>query len=166
MSEYTTKDSGERVEFASGMVRDVDSGKVKFHLVASGPMLRRWAALLTRGAVKYAEDNWLKADGEAERQRFRASAFRHFMQWYYGEDDEDHGAAVFFNINGCEYVSAKMHDDPADDPTTERARVASLCARVNAIPDPDERDVVAPIAEAVQAHITHHDARQKPHARR
>ena len=111
MSEFITKDSGERKEFASGMKRDVTTGKTLWHLVASGSMLRRWAELLTRGAVKYDADNWMKANGEEELKRFRESSFRHFMQWYNGDTDEDHGAAVFFNINGAEYVKEKLYKE-------------------------------------------------------
>jgi len=110
---FETKDSGERLEFKSGMVRDVTTGKTLWHLVTSGPMLRRWAELLTRGAEKYSPDNWTKASGPEERQRFKESAFRHFMQWYNEETDEDHAAAVFFNINGKEYVDARTAVEPA-----------------------------------------------------
>ncbi len=103
---FDMKDSGIRQEFESGMVRDVTAGKIDWSLVANGPMLRRWAELLTNGAVVkgYGKRNWMKAAGEDEYERFRESAFRHFMEWYLGERDEDHGAAVFFNINGAEYV--------------------------------------------------------------
>jgi hypothetical protein len=102
--EFKVKDSGERQVFDSGMVRDVQTGKIKYHLVTSGPMLKRWAQHLTAGAEKYNDDNWLKATGMEEYNRFRASAYRHFMQWYYNDRDEDHAAAVLFNINGAEYV--------------------------------------------------------------
>jgi len=105
---FEVKDSGDRLQFDSGMVRDTDEGKIKWHLVASGPMLKRWAVHLTKGAAKYDDDNWMKASGDAELNRFRASAFRHFMDWYNGKRDEDHGAAVMFNINGAEYVTARM----------------------------------------------------------
>jgi hypothetical protein len=44
----------------------------------------------------------------AEYERFQESAARHFEQWLEGENDEDHAAAVFFNINGAEYVKAKL----------------------------------------------------------
>jgi hypothetical protein len=106
--EFETKDSGKRVQFDSGMQRDVTDGKTLWHLVASGPMLKRWAGLLTRGAIKYDADNWMKASGEAEAKRFKESAFRHFMQWYYGGYDEDHAAAVIFNVNGFEYVNERV----------------------------------------------------------
>lgn len=105
---YKILDSGERKEFASGMVRDTDTNKTYWALVASGPMLRRWAVHLTGGARKYARDNWMLASGEEELARFRESAFRHFIQWYYGETDEDHAAAVYFNINGAEFVKEKL----------------------------------------------------------
>lgn len=108
---FETKDSGERVQFDSGMVRDVNTGKTLWHLVTSGPMLRRWAELLTRGAEKYTPNNWMLASGQTERDRFRESAFRHFMQWYNGETDEDHAAAVFFNINGSEYIDARTAEE-------------------------------------------------------
>jgi hypothetical protein len=112
--EFVIKDSGKREEFTGGMVRDTDEGKTYWSLVADGPMLRRWAVHLTKGAVKYVKRNWMKATGEAEYDRFRESAFRHFMQWYYGERDEDHAAAVFFNINGAEYVRETIEASPKD----------------------------------------------------
>lgn len=106
---YETKDSGERRQFKSGMQRDVTTGKTRWDLVADGPMLKRWAELMTRGAVKYDARNWMKATGQEELDRFRESAFRHFMQWYLGDSDEDHAAAVMFNVNGAEYVREKLN---------------------------------------------------------
>ena len=116
MVDYETKDSGERQKFDSGMIRDLTVGKTLWHLVNSGPMLRRWAKLMTRGAVKYGEDNWLLADSEDEYHRFRASAERHFKQWWYGEEpSEDHAAAVIFNINGACYVEQRLNDAEYDE---------------------------------------------------
>lgn len=106
---FETKDSGKREQFTSGMVRDTQDGKTNFALVFSGPMLERWAALLTRGAVKYERDNWMKASGNAEFQRFQESAARHFAQWMRGDTDEDHAAAVYFNLNGAEYVKERLN---------------------------------------------------------
>ena len=70
-------------------------------------MLERWAIHLTNGAKKYEKRNWMQAGGNEERERFRESAIRHFLQWFRGEIDEDHAAAVLFNINGVEYLDAK-----------------------------------------------------------
>lgn len=108
------KDSGKRLTFGSGMVRDVDDTKPSFDLVIpegipyNELMLTRWAELLRKGAIKYARRNWEKADSKEELDRAKASAFRHFMQWFSGETDEDHAAAVFFNINEVETIKYKQ----------------------------------------------------------
>ncbi len=104
---FAVKDSGQRQQFESGMVRDVTEGKTDYSLTLDGPMFERWAVHLTKGAAKYDKRNWMQAQGAEELDRFRESAFRHFLQWYRGETDEDHAAAVFFNINGAEFVKGK-----------------------------------------------------------
>jgi hypothetical protein len=106
---YTIKDSGKREEFTSGMVRDTADDKTDYTLILDGPMFDRWAVHLTKGAKKYAKRNWMKASGDAEYQRFKESALRHFLQWYRGDVDEDHASAVYFNINGAEYVKEKIN---------------------------------------------------------
>lgn len=117
--QYVTKDSGERKIFDSGMQRDTNTGKMQPDLALDGPMFLRWVALMTRGAVKYQRRNWMKASGPEELERFRESAVRHFVQWYYGlNPEEDHGAALFFNVNGAEYVRslrAKDVEAPSDE---------------------------------------------------
>ena len=114
MAEFEVKDTGEKAVFDSGMHRNVAKGKVRYDLVVpvemKDDMLTRWAEHMTKGAGIYGDRNWEKASGEEELERFRESAFRHFMQWWKGETDEDHAAAVFFNIQGAEYVKAKIQD--------------------------------------------------------
>ena len=112
-SEFVVKDSGERKEFASGMVRDTPAGKIEYDRALDGLMFERWAAHLTKGAVKYPDiapgmPNWSLAEGNEELVRFRKSALRHFIQWFNGERDEDHASAVFFNLNGAEFVKEKL----------------------------------------------------------
>jgi hypothetical protein len=113
------KDSGKRLSFESGMVRDVDDNKPAFDLIIPENipyeelMLTRWAELLRKGAIKYSRRNWEKADSLNELDRAKASAFRHFMQWFSGETDEDHAAAVFFNINEVETIRYKLGKDNA-----------------------------------------------------
>lgn len=107
------KDSGVRTQYGSGMVRDAADDKPRFDLVIpvgipyDKLMLTRWAELLRKGAIKYSERNWEKADSDEELDRAKASAFRHFMQWFSDETDEDHAAAVFFNINEVETIRTK-----------------------------------------------------------
>ena len=116
---YQTKDSGKRKEFSSGMARDAESGKPRFELLVLNDtpyeeqMLTRFAALLSRGAEKYEERNFEKAETQEELNRFKESAFRHFMQWISNEDDEDHAAATWFNIMGAEMVKYKMRNKPS-----------------------------------------------------
>lgn len=105
---FVIKDSGKRASFEGGMVRDVTEGKTDYSLVLDGPMFDRWAVHLTKGAAKYAKRNWMLAQGQTELDRFRESALRHFLQWYRGETDEDHAAAVMFNVNGAEYTKGKL----------------------------------------------------------
>ena|SRR5215475_12404146 len=111
---FETKDSGRRAEFPSGMVRDVNDEKPRFSLIMPKDMpygeqlLTRWAALMTRGRDKYGERNWEKAVSEKEMERFRDSGLRHMMQWMGDETDEDHAAAVCFNLQGAEYVKWKL----------------------------------------------------------
>lgn len=110
---FETKDSGVRAEYDSGMVRDTQEGKARFELMFplgvpyKDQFLTRFAELLARGAEKYTERNWEKATGKEEMERFKSSAIRHLMQWAAGEEDEDHAAAVVFNLLGYETTKWK-----------------------------------------------------------
>lgn len=162
MSDYVTKDSGERTQFASGMMRDTATGKSRPDLAFDGPLVwtlwdgtsdeslmrcaqmffeessevnaaavvhqlvhregglrvlvGRYTALMMRGAVKYAEQNWMLAEGTSELQRFRISFCRHLEQYIFGDVDEDHAAAVMFNMNGYLYVSKKLREKANEIP--------------------------------------------------
>lgn len=106
------KDSGERVTYASGSMRDPSTGKIKWSRITFGPMMRRWAQHLTNAEVKYPDPmpgipNFTLVETEEEYRRYKESAFRHFMSWFHEETDEDHASAVFFNINGVEIIKDK-----------------------------------------------------------
>lgn len=111
---WETKDSGQRQEFSTGMRRDIQTDKPRYDLV-DWPMITRWAELMARGAVKYGEHNWKKASTQEELDRFRASALRHLIQWFNGETEEDHAAAVYFNIAGAEMVKEKLKGGKRDN---------------------------------------------------
>lgn len=112
---YKTKDSGKREEYKSGMRRDLQTGKPRFDLLIpkgqkyNKTLLYRWAMLMERGMNKYGYRNWEKANSQEELNRFKQSAFRHFMQWLGNEkDEEDHVAAIMFNINASEWLEEKL----------------------------------------------------------
>ena len=117
---WVTKDSGKREDYPTGMRRDTQEGKPRFDLLVpldqefDDLMLTRWAGLMARGAQKYGERNWEKAATTQEYNRFKNSAFRHFMQWLCGvKDGEDHAAAIFFNVSAAEYVLSRKERSSA-----------------------------------------------------
>jgi hypothetical protein len=111
---YETKDSGERAEFANGGVRDTQRGKPRFDLVFprnvpyNNQLITRVAALMARGAEKYADRNWEQFSDRAALDRAKSSAIRHLVQWLSGENDEDHAAAVVFNLMCADYVAGVL----------------------------------------------------------
>lgn len=107
---FGTKDSGQRVEFSTGMVRDIEGDKPRYDLIWR-PGLKRLAELMARGAKKYTDRNWEKAETQEELDRFKASANRHFEQWFQGDRDEDHMSAVIFNLFGAEMVMSKLNNE-------------------------------------------------------
>lgn len=114
MSGFTTKDSGVRQEYATGMVRDTQEGKPRFDLLLAlglpyeEQFLTRLAALAQRGADKYGDRNHEKSRTPEELARFKASALRHLMQWISEETDEDHAAATAYNLFMAESCRWRM----------------------------------------------------------
>lgn len=98
--------AGESVPRDSGMNRQSEEGKIDYLLVRDGPMYKRWAELLTKAVPIRGRRNWMVARGAADMERFRRGAARHFEQWLDGETDEDHAAALIFNVNGVEYLKS------------------------------------------------------------
>lgn len=105
---FTVKDSGERQDMGGGMVRDTEEGKTDYTYCLTGPMLRRWNEHLQKGAEKYDRDNWTKGVNYEALERYKRSALRHLIQYLNGDRSEDHAAAVFFNLNGAEYVRERL----------------------------------------------------------
>jgi hypothetical protein len=94
MSEFITKDSGQREEFPTGARRDVRVGKGRFDLIS--PMaLRRLAGVYERGAAKYGDRNYEKG---MPISRYLDSAIRHSFDYLEGKRDEDHLAQAAWNL--------------------------------------------------------------------
>src|SRR5438477_12878367 len=92
--EYVTKDSGRREEWTTGSRRDAREGKGRYDLLPPHAV-HRLAQLYERGAAKYGDRNWEKGQ---PLSRFVDSALRHLFQLVAGEEDEDHAAAVAWNV--------------------------------------------------------------------
>ena len=114
---YPTIDGGGvRETYDSGMMREPDTGKPRFDLLLplgvpyDEQFLTRIAALMARGAEKYEDRNWEVANSVSELDRMKSSAFRHFMQWLSGETDEDHAAAIVFNVMAAENTQRNINN--------------------------------------------------------
>lgn len=122
-SGFTIKDSGKRQEFETGARRDVQDGKGRFDLL-DFYALQRLAIHLEKGAAKYGEHNWRKG---IPLSRFLSSGARHLHQLIDGQTDEDHAAAVLFNLCGFIWTQrevregrlpASLNDLPTQNPVT------------------------------------------------
>ena len=98
--DFAMKDSGQREEFDTGSCRDTRQGKGRFDLM-SPFVLQRDANLLEAGALKYGERNWERGQPVS---RFVDSAMRHLNRYIVGDNDEDHLAAVRWNIGAIMHM--------------------------------------------------------------
>jgi hypothetical protein len=167
VGKFEIKDSGSRAEFSGGMVRDNAGDKTDFTGSFIGPMWRRWAEHQTKGRAKYPDPepgvpNWTKAEGIEELIHAKRSLLRHITAYMEGKTDEDHAAAIFFNINLIEYVKEKLavresivlpvvadpdvpkgvaflidRDGPFDDPS-RAPRMTGDCDQEQRIPTPEQ----------------------------
>jgi hypothetical protein len=90
------KDSGKRLQYAGGAVRDTAKGKGRYDLLPAYAMYRL-AAHYENGAQKYTDRNWEKG---IPTSRFMDSALRHLFQYLGGDRSEDHIAAAAWNALG------------------------------------------------------------------
>jgi len=111
-------DSGQRQSFDTGSVRDSREGKGRYDLIPGYPMYRL-ARHFENGAAKYGDRNWEKGQ---DLSRYLDSASRHLQKLIAGATDEDHPAAVIWNI------MAFME-------TQERIRQGKLPAELDNLPE-------------------------------
>jgi hypothetical protein len=90
----SVKDSGQRQEFDTGSRRDTNKGKGRFDLLPPYAILRI-AKHFENGADKYGDRNWEKGQ---PLSRYLDSAERHLYCVKMGLVDEDHLAAIAWNI--------------------------------------------------------------------
>ena len=95
MNYNQVQDSGNRRTFSTGAVRDMLQGKGRFDLIPP-TMLKRLAKHYENGAVKYNDRNWEQG---IPISSLIDSAFRHLICYMQGGQEEDHLAAVIWNIS-------------------------------------------------------------------
>ena len=98
-------DSGERIKFSSGAVRDITGSKKGRYDLLSSIAIHRLAQHSGNGGVKYEDRNWEKG---IPLKRFLDSALRHLFQLLAGDEDEDHAAAVMWNVQGFIHTQEKI----------------------------------------------------------
>lgn len=103
----TIQDSGDRTQFSSGAVRDMHEGKGRFDLMEP-ELLFRLAKHYEAGAKKYTDRNWEKGIPVSSCVD---SAMRHLVKYLAGWKDEDHLAAVAWNVA----VIMRMEKDQRQD---------------------------------------------------
>jgi hypothetical protein len=101
----------EDVKHESGAIRGSEEGKVDYTLALDGPMFDRYAELLTKAAERKGRRNWMNAAEQGDLERFQRGLMRHVRQYLRGDTDEDHAAAIIFNLNGAEYVRERLASD-------------------------------------------------------
>jgi hypothetical protein len=98
----TLPDSGKRMKYETGAVRDISDGKGRFDLMPAEALIRL-AKLYEAGAKKYKPRNWEQG---IPLDRFIDSAMRHLVRFMQGDRSEDHLASVMWNIAG--YMHTEM----------------------------------------------------------
>ena len=100
------KTSGKKQEFNTGAHRDTQEGKGRYDLIPT-VALKRLAIHYENGANTYGENNWKNG---MPLRRFLDSAMRHLQQCLDGNEEEDHAAAILWNICGFIYTKQAIED--------------------------------------------------------
>jgi len=114
------KDSGEREDMNTGSRRDTQKGKSRPDL--NNPLvIRRLGMHMANGCDKYGEHNYELGQ---KTSRYLASLERHLLDFKEGLEDEDHAAAIMWNIHGIimnqEFVARGIYPPEMDDRTDYR----------------------------------------------
>lgn len=112
-------DSGAREVAENGFTRepDVDRRDLSYLFSVRGldlvppEIITRIAGHFANGAEKYEADNWRRGTDPAALARYKRSITRHIFQWFRGEQDEDHAAAVAWNLFVYEINVATAEDE-------------------------------------------------------
>ena len=113
----TVQTSGADRQFSTGAHRDAAGGKGRFDLLPVYALMRL-AKHYENGSVRHGDRNWERG---MPLSSYTDSAFRHLVKFMDGSRDEDHLAAVLWNVSGYlwterEIREGRLPDDLADVP--------------------------------------------------
>ena len=91
-------------QFDTGAQRDTGEGKLRMSLMPQQELKRVMKRYLD-GAEKYGENNWMKG---MPLSVYYDCAHRHLEAWWRGENDEDHAAAVVWNMLCAMWTEKKI----------------------------------------------------------
>ena len=120
------KDSGERTEFSTGAVRDMQGGKGRFDLLPWNA-IHEVAKHCEEGALKYGERN---VDKGIPQHSFIDSGIRHLSKYIRNFTDEDHLRAAAWNILWAleqETTHKELNDLPFRKEETEKDDIFDRC---------------------------------------
>ena len=84
-------------KFETGAQRDSDLSKPRMSLIPHAELIRVMDHY-RKGGEKYGMNNWKQG---MTTSVFYDSAQRHLLKWWQGDTDEDHMAAVVWNVLGA-----------------------------------------------------------------
>lgn len=101
--------------FEGGGMRDGSEKTERFELLWTADdayedqFLTRCARWMARGAQKYSSRNWEQFGSEDALEHAKGSLLRHVFKFLADEVDEDHMAAVAFNVQAIDRIRRKIN---------------------------------------------------------
>ena len=112
-------------QFDTGAQRDTGDGKLRMSLVPQEELKRVMKRYLD-GAEKYGENNWMQG---MPLSVYYDCAHRHMEAWWADKDDEDHAAAVVWNMLCAMWTETNLKGD------VEKFKDGSVGTPVDALDD-------------------------------
>jgi hypothetical protein len=104
-----TKNNWDNIEYEGWAKRENKIWKIRYDLIPI-EYIKRIAWLYTRWAEIYWVRNWEKGVSEEYIDKMKQSLWRHFIQYLDWDTDEDHLAAVCFNLFWHDFLTNKLKE--------------------------------------------------------
>ena len=164
--QYVVKDSGKMARHSDGVVRDTQEGKVKFSLMfprgqrMKDTLIYRVAKLYTSGGEKYGDRNWENSCAPDTLDHHVNALWRHFMNFFFEEGaEEDHAAAIVWNIQAVELTRRNTKKNTPLDPEDQGATIEKAVVRLTTAPP---YTFPLPVAPAIPSNVKNGTATDEP----